>query len=44
MAVRLTDGLGGVVEFVFLRALPNYTLRQDGRDTFVLDCARSCVS
>ena len=38
LAIPLTDGLGGVVEFVLLRSLPTHALTQDGRDSFVFDC------
>jgi hypothetical protein len=34
----LTAGLGGVVEFALLRALPNRTVTRDGRDSSVFDC------
>jgi hypothetical protein len=38
LAIPLTDGLGGVVELLLLRALPNHTLTQDGCDIFAFEC------
>jgi hypothetical protein len=42
LAIPLTDGLGGVVELLLLRALPNHTLTRDGRDTVVFDLQLTC--